>query len=89
MITSVTAVVRSLAIAALIGGAAMLAGGCSHSGMEDGFLAPPAYSAGENMHRQWRYAGYDWQQAIDDFDTQVTMTRPGSNMTHWNLSHSD
>ena len=84
-----SAICKSLAVMALLGPVALLSTGCSHGGLHSGLLDPPAYTAGENMHREWRYAGFDWQQAIDDFDKNVTMTRPGSMMTEWNISRSD
>ena len=74
------------------GAAAMLSQGCqqsSSSGLQADLLGPPAYSSGENASRELRYAAYDWQQAIDDFDQNVTMSRPGSFMSTWNVSHSD
>src|SRR5437016_6251347 len=86
MKTSASAVVKSLAVAALLGGSALFTTGCSHTdSLSDDLLAPPAYTAGENFHRQLRYAAYDWHQGIDDFDENVTMTRPGSMLTHWAL----
>jgi hypothetical protein len=87
---SAAAVLKCLAVAALLGGSALFTTGCTHTdSLADDFLAPPAYSAGENFHRQLRYAAYDWHQAIDDFDKQVVMTRPGSMLTHWSIVHSD
>jgi hypothetical protein len=81
---------KALAGGVILGGAALCSGGCqSHSGLEYDFLAPPAYSSGENFQRQLRYAAYDWSQAIEDFDKQVVMTRPGSHLTGWNIVHGD
>ena len=84
-------VLKTLAGGLMLGGAALLSGGChsSQSGLGYDFLAPPAYSSGENAQRQLRYAAYDWSQAIEDFDKQVVMTRPGSHLTGWNIVHSD
>jgi hypothetical protein len=80
----------SLVGALAVGAAALCSTGCqSHSGLEYDFLAPPAYSSGENAQRTLRYMAYDWSQAIDDFDRQVVMTRPGSQLTGWNVVRSD
>ena len=93
MIRSVN--LKSLGIMAMLGAAALLTQGCQEhsdsqqSGLQQDLLGPPAYTGCENASRQLRYAGYDWQQAIDDFDKNVTMTRPGSTMTMWNIQHSD
>jgi hypothetical protein len=81
---------KSLGIMAMLGAAALLTQGCQQQGgLQTDLLGPPAYTSGENASRELRYAAYDWQQAIDDFDKNVTMTRPGSTMTTWNVSHSD
>ena len=81
---------KTLAGGLILGGCALCGAGChSNSGLGYDFLAPPAYSSGENFHRQLRYAAYDWSQAIDDFDRQVVMTRPGSAMSTWNIVRSD
>jgi hypothetical protein len=82
---------KSLGIMTMLGAASLLSQGCqqSSSGLQADLLGPPAYSSAENASRQLRYAAYDWQQAIDDFDKNVTMTRPGSFMSTWNVSHSD
>ena len=82
-------VLKTLAVAVLLGGTSLFTTGCSHSGLEYDFLAPPAYSSSENFHRQLRYAAFDWNQAIDDFDKDVVMTRPGSHMSEWNIVRSD
>ena len=52
-------------------------------------LAPPAYTTGENAQREFRYAAYDWSQAIEDIDKDVLMTRPSSRLTNWNVRESD
>jgi hypothetical protein len=84
-----SSVLKTLAVALLLGGGSLFTTGCSHSGLEYDFLAPPAYSSSENSARIWRYAAFDWNQAIEDFDRDVTMTRPGSRMTMWDIRHSD
>ena len=80
---------KSLAAALLMAGSTLFAGGCAQSGLGWDPLAPPAYSSSENSQRIWRYAAFDWSQAIEDFDRNVTMSRPGSRFTVWNVSHSD
>jgi hypothetical protein len=80
---------KSLGIMTMLGAVSLLSQGCQQSGLQPDLLGPPAYSSGENASRELRYAAYDWQEAIDDFDKNVTMTRPGSFMTTWNVSHSD
>jgi hypothetical protein len=67
----------------------VVASGCSNSGLHTDVLGPPGYTASENATRQLRYAGFDFEQAIDDFDKNVTMTRPGSMLTTWNISRND
>jgi len=78
---------KSLALALLLAGSAFIFGGCA-TGAPD-LLAPPAYSSTENAQRIWRYADYDRSQLIEDFDRNVSMTRPHSMMTFWNLAHHD
>jgi hypothetical protein len=68
---------------------ALLSIGCGNSGLHTDLLGPPGYSAGENATRQLRYAAFDQQQLIDDFDKNVTMSRPGGMLTTWNVSRSD
>ena len=63
--------------------------GCSRSGLEVDPLAPPAYTSTENAQRQQRYIAYDWSQVIEDFDKNVTMNRPASEMTIWHVRTSD
>ena len=82
-----SAVIKSLAVALVLGGSSLVLGGCSN-GVPD-LLAPPAYSSAENSQRIWRYADYDRAQMIEDFDFNVTMTRPHSYGTVWNLAHHD
>jgi hypothetical protein len=80
---------KSLAMAAVVAGSALFSTGCAKTGLEYDFLAPPAYSSAENMQREFRYAQYDWSQAIDDFDRDVTMSRPSSELTKWHVRQSD
>jgi hypothetical protein len=83
---------KSLGIMTMLGVASLLCQGCqqsSSSGLQQDLLGPPAYSSSENNSRELRYAAYDWQEAIDDFDKNVTMSRPGSFMSTWNVSRSD
>ena len=80
-------VIKSLALALLLGGSSIGIGGCA-TGMPD-LLAPPGYTSSENAQRIWRYADYDRSQAVDDFDRQITMTRPHSFTNPWALSHHD
>ena len=46
-------------------------------------------SSGENAQRILRYADYDRAQIIDDFDRNVTMSRPTGYLTPWNVRSSD
>ena len=78
---------KSLALALLLAGSAFIFGGCA-TGAPD-LLAPPAYSSTENAQRIWRYVDYDRSQLIDDFDRQVSMTRPHSFTNPWALTHHD
>ena len=80
---------KSLAIAALLGAGSLFSTGCAKTGLEYDFFAPPGYSSGENFQRQIRFAQYDWNQAIDDFDKDVLMTRPASEMTIWHVRTTD
>ena len=74
---------KSLLFAATLASFALTFGGCTD------WLAPPAYSSSENSQRIWRYMDYDRAQLIEDFDRDVTMTRPHSSMTMWDLAHHD
>jgi hypothetical protein len=86
-----SSVLKSLAVAIILSGSAIFTTGCSHNtgGTDFDLLAPPAYTSNENFHRQLRYAAYDWQQAIDDFDREVVMTRPASRLSRWDIRQSD
>ena len=84
-----SAILKSLCVALVLGGSAFFMGGCAHDGLGTDLLAPPAYSGKENAQRIWRYAAYDWSQVIDDFDKDVTMTRPSSRLFAWNVRQSD
>jgi hypothetical protein len=85
-----SAICKSLAVMALLGSAALFSTGCSHEhGLHNDIFGPPGYTSGENAQRQLRYAAFDFQEAIDDFDKNVTMSRPGSMMTEWNILRSD
>jgi hypothetical protein len=82
-------VLKTLTVALTLGGASLFSGGCAKTGLENDYFAPPAYSSAENVQREFRYANYDWSQAIDDFDRNVTMSRPASTLTRWHVSSSD
>ncbi len=84
-----SSIFKSFALAFGLGSASLFSGGCSHSGLEYDFLAPPAYSSSENTQRGLRNAAYDWSQAIEDFDRHVTMTRPTGTLTSWHVFNSD
>jgi hypothetical protein len=85
-----SAIGKSLAMMALLGAAALFSTGCSSEhGLHNDLLGPPGYSAGENAQREFRYAAFDFQEAVDDFDQNVTMSRPGSMLTRWNILRSD
>ena len=84
-----SALFKSLAAAIVLGSAALFTTGCSHSGLEYDFLAPPAYSSSENSQRTLRNAAFDWSQAIEDFDRNVVMSRPATTLTEWHVSSSD
>lgn len=84
-----TSTTRFLSIAVLIAAGGLSMTGCAKSGLEADLLAPPAYSSSENFSRQMRYAAFDQQQVIDDFDRHVTMSRPGSTLTKWHVYQSD
>lgn len=84
-----SALFKSLAATIVLGSAALFTAGCSHSGLEYDFLAPPAYSSSENSQRALRNAAFDWSQAIEDFDRNVTMSRPATTLTEWHVSSSD
>ena len=85
-----SSIFKSFALAFVLGSASLFSGGCSHSsGLEYDFLAPPAYSSSENSQRSLRNAANDWSQAIEDFDRNVTMSRPAGTLTPWHVSSSD
>ena len=84
-----SSVLKSLAMAAVVAGSSLFSTGCAKTGLENDFFAPPAYSSAENLQREFRYANYDWSQAIDDFDRVVTMSRPSSDLTRWHVGQSD
>ena len=82
-----SAVIKSLAIAVTLAGSSIFLGGCATGGVD--LLAPPDASSAENGQRNLRYADYDRAQIIDDFDRDVTMSRPEGPLTHFNLVHHD
>ena len=84
-----SSIFKSFAVVVLLGSASLFSVGCSHSGLEYDFLAPPAYSSSENTQRNLRNMANDWSQAIEDFDRDVTMSRPTGTMTTWHVSNSD
>ncbi len=84
-----SSILKSFTLAIALGSASLFSGGCSHSGLEYDFLAPPAYSSTENNQRVLRNAANDWSQAVEDFDRTVTMTRPAGTLTSWHISSSD
>jgi len=84
-----SSILKSFAVAIVLGSASLFNGGCSHSGLEYDFLAPPAYTSTENNQRVIRNMANDWSQAIEDFDRNVTMTRPAGTLTEWHISSSD
>ena len=84
-----SATLKSLAAALVLGGSSLFIGGCANDGLRPDLLAPPAYTTGENAQREFRYAAYDWSQAIEDIDKDVLMTRPSSRLTNWNVRESD
>jgi hypothetical protein len=89
MLMKNSSVVKSLAVAVLLGGASLFSTGCAKTGLEYDFLAPPGYSMGENFQRQGRNAQIDQNQLIEDFDKDVTMSRPASELTKWHVRTTD
>ena len=79
---------KAFAAAILLGVPALLMIGCNDPLAWDP-LAPPDVSSRENAQRQLRYAGQDQAQLIDDFDRNVTMSRPSGYLTPWNVRTSD
>ena len=63
-----------LAAVVVLGGLAMFSGGC----------ASPAYSAHERQQIINRNQGYEYAQAVDDWD-HFWLSRPASHMTIWNV----
>ena len=86
---NISTTLKSLVATAVIGAASLFSTGCIKTGLENDYFAPPAYSSIENYQRERRYADYDWSQAIDDFDHDVTMSRPASELTKWHVRTSD
>jgi hypothetical protein len=84
-----SSVLKTLAVAVVLGGGSLLTTGCAKTGLENDYFAPPAYSSAENVQREIRYGNYDWSQAIDDFDRHVTLSRPSSTLTRWHIAQSD
>ena len=84
-----SSVFKSFAMAVVVAGSALFSTGCAKTGLENDFFAPPAYSSGENIQRQIRYAQFDWSQAIEDFDRNITMSRPSSELTLWHVRQTD
>jgi hypothetical protein len=84
-----TSTLKFLVTTAVLFGGSLAMTGCAKSGLEWDPLSTPAYSASENFHRQTRVAAYNWQQAIDDFDRDVVMSRPASTLTKWHVRQSD
>ena len=81
-------ILKSLAATLMLGASSVFVGGCAEGGLAWDPLRPGLY-----QHRkrpaQWRYAAFDWANAIEDFDRDVIMIRPASHMTIWNVTHSD
>ena len=84
-----TSTIKFLSTALILASGAICMTGCAKSGLEADLLAPPGYSSSENFHRQLRAATFDQQQLIDDFDRDVVMSRPPSNLTKWHIYQSD
>ena len=71
MMRKLLSVVSLLSLAAL----PHLAGGC---------FATPAYSPLERYQQIGRNWDYEGKQGVDDWD-HITMVRPASNLTIWNV----
>jgi hypothetical protein len=84
-----SAILKSVTFSLVLGGSVLLLGGCAGGGLGADPLAPPGATGFENAQREWRYAAFDWSQAIDDFDRDVTMNRPSSKLTRWNVRQGD
>jgi hypothetical protein len=84
-----SSILKSVTLSLALGSSVLLLGGCAGGSLGADPLGPPGVSGFENAQREWRYAAYDWSQAIDDIDRDVTMTRPSSKLTHWNVRQSD
>lgn len=81
--------IKSAFLSAVVIVGALGSTGCSRSGLEIDPLAPPAYTSTENAQRQQRYIAYEWSQMIEDFDKNVSMFRPSSELTRWHVRQSD
>ena len=82
--------IRALVTLGLVlGGSVLTLGGCAGGNLGQDPLGPPGVSGKENAQREWRYAAYDWSQAIDDFDRDIVMSRPSSKLTHYNVRQGD
>ena len=84
-----SSILKSVTLCVALGASVLMLGGCAGGSLGADPLGAPGVSGIENAQREWRYAAYDWSQAIDDFDRDVVMTRPSSKLTHYNVLQGD